>query len=107
MVCLLLALAWCAIEGGHVKVDLVMERFSARVQATVDSIALLICLGIYVIFVWQGFIASEYSRFYAEKSTILNIPDFPIFWILVLSFSVLCLAIVNLLIGRIVEIVKK
>ena len=36
MVWILLVVAWGALEGSHVKIDILMRRFSPRVQATVE-----------------------------------------------------------------------
>jgi len=107
MVCLLLALAWCAVEGRHIKVGIVMDRFSPRVQAIVDSITLLAGLGVYIILVWQGFLASLYAWDFDVKSSMLDVPTFPVYWLLVLSFAMLCIAMVTLLIQRIAELVKR
>ena len=107
MVCLLLALAWCAVEGRHIKVGIVMDRFPPRVQATVDSVTLLAGLGVYIILVWQGFVASLYSWDFDVKSSMLDVPQFPFIMLLALSFAMLCIAMVTLLIQRIAELVKR
>jgi TRAP-type C4-dicarboxylate transport system permease small subunit len=107
MVCLLLALAWCAVEGRHIKVGILMDRFSPRVQATADSITLLASLGVYIILVWQGFVASLYSWDFDVKSSMLDVPQFPFIMLLALSFAMLCIAMVTLLIQRIAELVKR
>ena len=47
MVCIVfLAFAWCAVKGAHINVGVVVERFSPRVQAIVDSITYLAGLGV-------------------------------------------------------------
>ena len=54
MICIVfLALAWCAVERAHISVGVVVERFSPRVQAIVDSITYLAGLGLCIIIVWQ------------------------------------------------------
>ena len=107
LVCMVLGVAWCGVQGRHIKVGIVMDRFSPRVQATVDSITLLTGLGVYIILVWQGFVASLYSWDFDVKSSMLDVPQFPFYWLLVLSFAMLCIAMVTLLIQRIAELVKR
>ena len=57
MVCLaFLGLAWCAVQEGHLKVDLVMTHFSPRVQAIVDSITSCAGLILVALIAWRGFL---------------------------------------------------
>jgi len=107
LVCMVLGVAWCGVQGRHIRVGLVMDRFSPRVQAIVDSITLLAGLGVYIILVWQGFLASLYAWDFDVKSSMLDVPTFPVYWLLVLSFAMLCIAMVTLLIQRIAELVKR
>ena len=107
MVCLIVAMAWAAMEGRHVTVELVMKLLPKRFQTAADSINLLVCLGIYVIIVWQSFLAAKYAFDYHLNSAMLDIPDFPFYGVLTLGFAVLCLAIVPLLIKKIAEAVKR
>jgi TRAP-type C4-dicarboxylate transport system permease small subunit len=107
MVCLIVAMAWTAVEGKHVVVDLVMKLFPKRFQTAVDSINLLVCLGIYVIICWQTYVAGTFALRYNVKSALLEIPEFPFYLVLAVGFAMLCVAIVPLLIKKIGEAVKK
>jgi TRAP-type C4-dicarboxylate transport system permease small subunit len=98
------ALAWCAVKGGHVKVDLVMSRLPPRVQSIVDSITLLAALGTYVIMTWQGAMQANLVK---ATSSLLRWPHVPFYWVMALGLAVLCLAIVTLVIKNIAEAVKK
>jgi TRAP-type C4-dicarboxylate transport system permease small subunit len=107
MVCLIVAMAWAAVEGRHVTVELVMKHLPKRFQAAADSITLLVSLGIYVIIVWHSFLAAKYAMDYNANSALLDIPDFPFYGVLTLGFAILCVAIVPLLIKKIVEAVRR
>ena len=85
MVCLVLGVAWCASRGGHISVDLVMNRFSPRVQAVVDTVTLLAGLVIGIIITWQAVMQSLWElevRYLAGHT--LAWPSFPFWWIYIL-----------------------
>lgn len=107
MVCLVLGVAWCAVKGGHVAVDLVIKCFSPRVQAIVDSITLLAGLAMSVIITWQGILQSfwEIRVKYLAGYTLMW-PTFPFWWIYVLGWAALCLVMVTLVIQKVKVIVK-
>lgn len=107
MVCMLLAMAWCAMEGSHIKIDVIIKRLPPRFQATVDSITFLISLGVFAVLAWQGFLTALYSWDYWVVSSMLDIPEFPVVFILVFGYAILCVAIVPLMIQRIVKAVKR
>jgi TRAP-type C4-dicarboxylate transport system permease small subunit len=108
MVCLVLGVAWCAVKGGHVSIDMVISRFPPRVQAIVDSITLLIGLAISVIITWQGFLQSLWEiRVKYLAGYTLTWPTFPFWWIYLLGWAVLCLVMVTLVIQKIKVIVKR
>lgn len=106
MASLLLALAWCAVEGRHVSIGLLMSRVPSRAQAAVDSFTLLAGLGIYIILVWQGYLAALFSHSYDVSTSLLDVPVSPFHLLFSLSFAMLCIAILSLLIQRIAKVVK-
>lgn len=107
MVCLLLGMAACALAGQHVRVDAVVRRLRPRVQAILDIILYVAGLGMVAILAWRGYMQSLRVLEYGAKSSMLDIPNFPFYVILVLSFIILCLAMVVLLIQRTAEAVRR
>lgn len=99
-----LALAWCAVARKHVKVDLLMSRFSMRTQLIVDTITLLAVLGIYVIITWQSFLESTEVD---TITSIIKLPHSPLYWIMTLGFAIFCLAIISLVIENVIEASKR
>ena len=61
-------LALTQLLNGHVKVDLVMSRFSGRVQGIADMITQFICFVITVLITWSTIIYSEKMRLSEEVS---------------------------------------
>ena len=107
LVCLLLGVAPCALARAHIRVDALVQRLKPRVQAILDIILYIIGLGMTAILAWQGFTKSLHVLEYGAKSSMLDIPNFPFYVILVISFTILCLAMVVLLIQRTSEAIKK
>lgn len=98
------ALAWCAVTGKHVKVDLIMTHFPPQVQAIVDSITLFLGLGIFVIITWQSFLESKVVD---STTSLLGLPSAPFYWVMTVGLVLFCLAIATLVIENIVKVVKR
>jgi TRAP-type C4-dicarboxylate transport system permease small subunit len=107
MVCLVIGMAWCALRGEHIKVELVMKRFPPRAQGIVKIITLLGSLVMCVIITWRSSLTAIVHLERSEvASTIFAAPTFPSYALFVLGWGILCLAIATLLIQKIVEAVK-
>jgi len=107
LVCLVcFGLAWCTVQGRHVKVDLFLSRFSPRVQAIVDSITYIGSLGIFVIIAWRSLLESFSVWQMHLVSTILKVPMFPFYWVLTLGCAVLCLVMITNIIQYVAKAVK-
>lgn len=107
MVCTLFGMVPCALENRHIKVDVVAQRLPPRLQAIIDIITLLGGLVLVVILSWQGFAAGLYELSYDVRSSMLEIPDFPFYVVLALSFAILSLVMVVLIIQRMAELLKR
>ena len=101
-----LAMANCAIHNGHIAVDMIMERFSPKVQAGIDIIISIIAV---VFWSLTTLHIGKYAYSMAvggEVSMTTTIPYYP--FIYVVAFGVLGLAIVALVkvlnaIGKVVK----
>ena len=98
------ALAWCAVTGKMVKVDLLMSHFPPRVQAIVDSITLFLVLGIFVIITWQSFLESKVVD---STTSLLGLPSAPFYWVMTVGLALFCLAVATLMIENIIKGVKR
>ena len=106
MVCTLLGMAPCALQTRHINVDVVTQVLPPRLNAVVDIITLLAGLAFIIILSWQGFMAGLYELSFDVRSSMLNIPDFPFYVVLSLSFATLSIVMIVLIIQRILELVK-
>ena len=100
MVCVgCLGLAWTAIKGAHVKVDLVVSKYPPRVQKILDVINYLCVLAVCTLIVWRGFIESLVNKYNELSSASLHVQFYPFYWILTLGYFLLLLVVITLLIS--------
>jgi len=88
-----MAVAHCAVMKGHVAIDVLVERFSPRIQGVIDSITSLISL--IVIGAVSGqmliFATRMWQRGYATAD--LAIPHHPFIYGVAVGLGVLCLVL--------------
>ena len=107
MACLaFFALAWCAAQHSHLKVDLVMSFFSTRVQAVIDSLTCLIGLGVVALIAWRNFLEGMVVRDLNIVSSLIKIPSFPFYFVISLGCAILCLEILLQIIDNIGKTVR-
>jgi TRAP-type C4-dicarboxylate transport system permease small subunit len=100
------ALAQTEVLNGHVKVDLVMGRFSTRTQAAVDMITQLICFVMFGLFTWSALVYSEKMREAAEVSQDLWLPIYPFVYVVVAGCAILSLALLIKFLLALAKIIK-
>ena len=99
-------LAWCAMRGMHIKVDLLVSFLPKPIQMLMDAFNYVLGFGICAVFAWQSFTEGAANRAMHSISSILHIPLFPFYWLMGIGFGVLCLAILMLLARSIAEVLK-
>jgi TRAP-type C4-dicarboxylate transport system permease small subunit len=107
MVCTsFLGLAWCAMKGMHIKVDLVVSFLPTRVKGIIDIFGYLLGVGICALLAWQGFLEGIANLKMNNVSATLEFPIFPFYWVVALGFAALCLAILVLLTRSLAEVIQ-
>ncbi|MFC1946185.1 TRAP transporter small permease [Chloroflexota bacterium] len=101
-----MALAWTAVQHGHLKVDLLMSRLSPRVQASADSITLVAGLVTCVIISLYTFKEGLKVMHKGIGSSLLEVPVFPIYFIIAFGTAILCLIMLTQIMENIVKAVK-
>jgi TRAP-type transport system small permease protein len=97
------ALALCALVDGHVKVDLVLQRFPRRIQSIFDSVTYLAGLSVCIVILWQAISESIYIQQRDMTSSLLDIPIFPFYWVIAISYVLLSVVIILKVIQKIQE----
>ena len=100
------ALAQTEVLNGHVKVDLVMGRFSERSQAMVDAITQLACFSLFGLFTWSALVYSGKMREAAEVSQDLWLPIFPFVYVVAVGCALLSLVLLTKFFMALVKIIK-
>lgn len=97
------ALAWCALNHSHIRVELFVSRLSPRAQAIFNIVTLILSLGIYFIITWQSFLESLVVN---RQTSLLELSFTPFYWIMSIGLAVFCISIIVLIIENIVRVVK-
>jgi TRAP-type C4-dicarboxylate transport system permease small subunit len=84
------ALGYTALMKGHVVVDIVMSRFSQRVQTIVEGFTSFIGMGIIAAIVWAG-TKLVLERGFVEQTDELHVPFAPFRIIWLCGLSLFCL----------------
>jgi len=99
-------LAWCAMKGMHIKVDLVVTFLPKRVQNVIDSFNYLLGIGVCIFITWFSYLEGIANREMNAVTNILRVPLFPFYWVATFGYAVLCLALLVLLTRSLKEAIK-
>jgi TRAP-type C4-dicarboxylate transport system permease small subunit len=97
------ALAHAEVLNKHVRIDLVMGRFSGRTQGIVDMVTQGICFALSLMMTWSALDYTHMMRASGEVSQDLWMPVFPFIYVMAFGLFILSLA---LLINFMVSIEK-
>lgn len=107
MVMVFLGVPLTTLEESHVSVDLVVNRFPRRVKAAVSAVVLLMTLVICALMAWQAYAASVFSHLTNKTFSLLAVPEYPFYWVMVLCFVAICVVLLGQIIETIREVLKK
>ena len=88
-------LAFCALEKGHVKVELVTSRLPERTQAVMKTIVCLVFLGIFILVTWQTWLRAKGMIDVGQLSMVLYIPVYPFVLSVAVGCAALCIVILR------------
>ena len=101
------ALAYCAIQGGHIAVTLFVDHLPRRVQAIIDIIVGVISITFFGLTVWQITLYATDMVISGEVSPTTRTPFYPFVYGVAFGFLVLCLVLLVDLIKAITRAVSK
>lgn len=108
MVCIaFFALAWCAAENSHLKVDLVVDRLSPRVQSIIDSLTTLAGLCLVALIAWRSFLEGRAVQEMNLISSLIKLPAYPFYYVIGAGCIMLCLVMVCQLTQHLARAVRK
>ena len=79
------------ILGRHVQVDLFITRLPRRAQAVIDSIVLLLELGLFIFIIWRLCVLGYSFQISGEMSQTADIPYYPFTYGIALASIPVCL----------------
>jgi TRAP-type C4-dicarboxylate transport system permease small subunit len=100
------ALANCAVQRGHTQVELLITRFSQRVQGIIGSITNILSLGLFSLVAWRCLVLANDMRRMGEVSMTALLPFHPYIYAVAFGCALLCLVILVDLIKSLVQAVK-
>jgi TRAP-type C4-dicarboxylate transport system permease small subunit len=100
------ALAYCAMQKGHIQVEIVMTRFPEKVQAVVGIIMGILSLGMFSIITWQCVLLANDKLIGGEVSMTALVPYYPYVYGVAIGLALLCLIILEEIIEFFVKVVK-
>ena len=99
--------AYTAVVKGHIAIGIIVDRFSARTQAIIDSITYILCLVGAIVGLWQSIVRGIYSISAGYTSSVLAIPVFPFLFIVAFGWAIFGMVIVMHLIHFLPRAVKR
>jgi TRAP-type C4-dicarboxylate transport system permease small subunit len=87
-----LPLAWCAIQGGHVELDLISRRLPKTAKLYLEVVMIFITTAILALMSWQLLVQGTKLQASNAETAILEIPMYP--FIYLATFGSIMLALV-------------
>jgi TRAP-type C4-dicarboxylate transport system permease small subunit len=87
------AASMALILGRHIQVDFFITRLPRRAQAVIDSIVLLLVLGLFSLIIWRLFVLGYSFQTSGEQSQTADIPYYPFAYGIALASIPICLVL--------------
>jgi len=100
-------LAYCALEKGHVSVQLVTSKLPERAQVVMHIFANLVFLAVFILITWQTLLRAKGMFDTGQTSIVLYIPVFPFVLAVAIGSAALCLVVLRDLFTYLSQVVKK
>ena len=100
------ALAYCELNDGHIRVDLVMKRFSRRVQLMFDALGQFICFILFGFMTWALLDHASSMREWGEVTLDLLLPVYPIVYVSAFCCALLALVLLYKSLAALSEVSK-
>lgn len=100
------AMAWCAVQKDHLKVDLVVNRFRPKIQAIIDTVTLVLGVIIVGLFAWRGALEGAVVKDLHLVSSLAGIPTYPFYYVIALGSAMLCVVMISQIFENIKTIIK-
>lgn len=96
-----LGLAWCALKGMHIKVNVIVSRFPQKPQTIIDIVNYIIVIGVCALLTSQLWRETLVVQARGKISYLTGIPYSPFYFIAGFGFFLLLLIVISLLVQSI------
>jgi len=107
IVAIAFACAMTLIIGRHVRVEFFVARLPRRAQAVIDSIILLLGLGLFSVIIWRLCVLGYSFQTTGEYSATAHIPLYPFAYGIALASIPVCLVLLLGFLNSLTRVVKR
>lgn len=90
-----LSLANCAVQGGHISVSFLTDKFSPKIQAAIDFLMDLVTFVFVLVGAWQLYLYAAGSMQNNEVAMTTGIPFYPFVGLVAVGFLLFALVIMK------------
>jgi len=101
-----LALAYCAVQKGHISVELIVTRLPQRAQGVIGCFTNLLSLGLFSVVIWQSMVFAKRMIQTRQVTMTALLPFYPFIYVIAFGCFLLCLVILLELIKSLNKAVK-
>ncbi|NLY38074.1 MAG: TRAP transporter small permease [Firmicutes bacterium] len=102
-----LGIAWCALQGGHVVVDILISALPVKTQRVFDGMNYVLGAAVTFLIGWYTLQQSIYAKQIRVVTESLDIPKYPFMLVTAIGFFLMTLASLTLLINSMKRTVEK
>lgn len=93
MVCVVfLCMAWCALNDGHISVDIITGRLSKKSRAILNSFDNILTFALALLIAWRSLLEAMSVKEMEVTSPLLGIPRYPFVFVTAFGFLLLFFA---------------
>ena len=102
MVCVVfLCMAWCALNDGHIRVDIITGKLSTKGRVILNSFDNILTFALALLIAWRSFIEAMSVKDMEVTSPLLGIPRYPFVFVTAFGFLLLFFAALILFIRNV------
>lgn len=101
------AMAHTSVKKGHVAVDILVERFPAKIQSLIETITGSFGFILFALISWQSVLYANDLRASGEVSLTLELPFYPFVYGISIAAAAVCLVLLSDLSKNMIELSSK
>ena len=102
-----LAIAYCALVRGNVRMDIFVSRLPPTAQNIYDIVGYVVCLAVSIPIAWRNFTEAMEVQSIGLASTVLRIPAYPCYLLIFIGMTLLSLVFLSNLVNSVYGMAKK